>query len=99
MKKLIFINVLTLVAGIAFGQSGKNNGSSPKEATINGVSYSQYKAQQDALKQNATVATPAPAQTQMITQKDVKVSEAKPVAETNPAVKTATLSVEKNSTV
>ncbi len=67
MKKLILTNVLALLAVVTFGQSSKtSNNDVPKELTINGIPYTQYKAQQDALKQkqaaeNKAAATQAPA--------------------------------------
>ncbi len=58
MKKLIFINVLFLMALTAVCQNAKtSNTDAPKELTINGIPYSQYKAQQDAL-QHAAVQKP-----------------------------------------
>lgn len=66
MKKLILTNVLALLAVVTFGQSSKTfNNDVPKELTINGIPYTQYKAQQDALKQkqaaeNKAAVTPAP---------------------------------------
>ena len=55
MKKLILTNVLALLAVVTFAQSSKtSNNDVPKELTINGIPYTQYKVQQDALKQKQT---------------------------------------------
>jgi hypothetical protein len=54
MKKIILINVLTMLTLTAFCQNAKTaNTNVPKEMMINGIPYSQYKAQQDALRQTS----------------------------------------------
>ncbi len=61
MKKIIFINALTLLALTAVCQNNaKSDGKvQPSVLTIDGMPYSQYKAQQDALKQATNVQQPA----------------------------------------
>jgi hypothetical protein len=95
MKKIIFINVLSLLTLTAVCQNKENSSSAvSKEMMINGIPYSQYKAQQDALKQkqsNENKTTTAPAtnnhsapqvQPAPVAAKPV---EATPVAPTKPS--------------
>jgi len=104
MKKIIFIISVVFVTFVGYSQGNATNASAKRltveeanrlngvaQPTINGIPYSQYKAQQDALKQAKMAEKPVQVQSPQIKTVNVESIKASTTPQTNVATTTSTL--------